>query len=168
MLQICMFAFLLGKTRVKCMREEVPLCENTVFSRTIYKRAHFYRVFPCKMRVSRNCKNTRVLPCKSRHWAQKWPSNGPQNGPRIAQKPGFTEVLRHRHYKNTVFYQVKWTSDRLKWPCWKRWSRTCILLGFYRVKWRPPMRLYRVFSRKVRFGNPLWPLRGAIISVITE
>ena len=67
----CKCATLYGKTRVKYIMEQVPLCENTVFSRTIYKRAHFYRVFPCKMRVSRNCKNTRVLPCKSRHWAQK-------------------------------------------------------------------------------------------------
>ena len=93
----------------------MPLCVNTVFSRIFHNSVHFYRVLPCKTRVSRICKNIRVLPCKSHFWAQKGPQNGSQNGPRIAQNTCFTGVLSRRPSSNTVFYHVKWTSNRPKW-----------------------------------------------------
>ena len=115
-------AILYGKTRVKCVRASVPKCANTVFSRIFHKSAYFYRVLQCKTRIPRICKNIRVLPCKSHIWTQNGPQNGPQNGSRNAGNACFTEVLSHRSSKNTVFYRVKWTSDRPKWPCWKIWK----------------------------------------------
>ena len=78
------YSILYGKTRVKCITKRMPSCANTVFSRIFHKSVHFYRVLPCKKRVSRICKNIRVLPRKSHIWAQKGPRNELRNGPRIA------------------------------------------------------------------------------------
>ena len=91
----CRCAILYGKTRVKSITERMPLCVNTVFSRIFHKIVHFYFVLQCKKRVSRNCKNILVLPCKSHFWAQKGPQNGSQNGPRITQNTCFTGVVSH-------------------------------------------------------------------------
>ena len=116
----CKYSVLYGKTRAKYTKERRPLCANTVFSRIFRKSVHFYRVLPCKTRVSKTCKNIWVLPCRSHIWAQKGLPNGPQNGPRSVQNACFTGVLSHRPYKNTGFYRVKWTSDRPRRPCRKR------------------------------------------------
>ena len=81
----------------------MPLCENTVFSRIFHKRVHFYRVLPCKMRISRICQNIQVLPCKSHIWAQNGPQNEPGNGPRITQNTCLIDVLSDGCVKTACF-----------------------------------------------------------------
>ena len=121
------------------------------------KSADFTRVLPYKMSVSINCIFSRVLPCKSQHGCQNRPQNGPPNRTRIALNTRFVEVIRVRVHKNTGFYRVKWLRKRPKWPTRKASIDDAILLEKTRVKWRPRVRLYRVFSSKVRFWRPLWP-----------
>ena len=95
-------AILYGKSRIKYVKERMPLCANTVFSRIFHRRIHFYRVLPCKTCISRVYQNIRVLPRKSHIWAQ----NGPKTDPKMGLESLKTRVLPR-------FY----TLDVHKTPC---------------------------------------------------
>ena len=155
-------ADLYGKTRVKRTTQRAALCVYAVFLRISSKSAEFTRVLPYKMSVSINCIFSRVLPCKSQHWCQNRPQNGPPNRTRIALNTRFVEVIRVCVHKNTGFYRVKWLRNLPKWPTRKTSIHYAILPEKTRVKWRPRVRLYRVFSGKSRFWNPSFTLRCSI------